>query len=543
MSAIRLPLFPAILLLPLSVQGTVVTTITDEDNGILGAGAGISLREAVKYGPTGDIITFVPPLSNRTIRLTLGEITVAKSLTIDASALPGRITLTGDKTGNGNTSDDTRIFNVTTGTVTLDSLILDKGYCPSGTGDHGAAIHSNSTSTQLTVRNSTISNNKSTTYGGGIYFIGALNSTTSFLKIEKCRITGNNTGHDGGAIHMTGTLQVDDSTFSANSSYNGGAIFNNSGGTTVTRSTFSDNPSYSSGGAVYNNATLNLRASTLNGNSAYNGGGGLMNAGGNVIVENSTFTANTGSAILTFGGAINVRHATIVGNFGSSGAGIHKPTGSLSVSNSIVAQNNGFSSPDILGSFIGTSNLIGVNALLAPLGDYGGPTQTMLPQLGSPAINRSPTATVTTDQRGFSRINQPDSGAVEYSANNDLTSTWRFDSDGDGSPNGTELALGTDPAVADSSHSNNLTAPTRNAAGQAVLRFGIAPAAAGTSWILRRSTNLVSFTEIYRYNGTSDTAAPGVTFVRTATGVTVVDGLAPAGRAFYRFEARYLPLQ
>ena len=48
-----------------------------------------------------------PALSGQMIRFTLGELVIAKSLTIDGSALPTRVTLSGDKTGDGKRPDDT----------------------------------------------------------------------------------------------------------------------------------------------------------------------------------------------------------------------------------------------------------------------------------------------------------------------------------------------------------------------------------------------------------------------------------------------------
>lgn len=530
-------LLPALLILPLAAHGAIVTTTADEDDGSLGGGNGISLREAVKYSTAGDTITFAPALSGRTIRLTLGEITIANSLTIDGSALPVKITLSGDKTGNGKTSDDTRIINIASSTVLLDSLILDRGYRTSV----GAAIHVNNSVTQLTVRNSTISNNESGTYGGGIYFIGASNSPASFLKIQNCRLTGNYTGHDGGAIHMSGTLQVEDSTFSNNTAYQGCAIYNGAGVATVTRSSFSDSASFGYGGAIHNLATFTLRTSTISGNSAPSGGGGIHNASGTLAVENSTLTANSGTAIRVAGGAVSVRHATIVSNSGSICGGIYRTSGSLSVNQSIVAGNSGSPSPDISGVFTGTDNLIGGDPLLSTLADYCGPTLTMPPLPGSPAIDPGGTITLTTDQRGYPRDSKPDIGAAEYQGSSDLVHFWNLDSDGDGSPFGTEQALGTDPAVADPTHTRNLTAPALDASGHAVLSFGIGTAAPGTRWILRRSTDLLTFAEIYRYDGTKDSAAPGITFLRTSTGVTITDENPLPGSGFYRFESLLEP--
>ncbi len=60
-------------------------------------------------------------------------------------------------------------------------------------------------------------------------------------------------------------------------------------------------------------------------------------------------------------------------------------------------------------------------------------------------------------------------------------------------------------------------------------------------WILRRSADLLTFVEIYRYDGTKDVAAPGVNFLRRATSVTISDTNPLPGGGFYRFEARLEP--
>ena len=108
------------------------------------------------------------------------------------------------------------------------------------------------------------------------------------------------------------------------------------------------------------------------------------------------------------------------------------------IDGSIVAENTG---GDLAGnSFTGTFNLIGdgsggltdssnilgdgaqdpIDPMLAPLGDYGGPTQTMPPLPGSPAIGASALFDdqndnlITTDQRGLALpAESPDMGAVE----------------------------------------------------------------------------------------------------------------------------------
>jgi hypothetical protein len=121
-----------LLLLPLAGHGTIVTTTTDKDDGSLGSG--ISLREAVKYSPPGDTVTFAPALSGQIIRLGLGEILINQSVTIDGSALLSPIKLSGDKTGNGKTTDDNPVLRLTAGSLVLRSLILSDANCGESSG-------------------------------------------------------------------------------------------------------------------------------------------------------------------------------------------------------------------------------------------------------------------------------------------------------------------------------------------------------------------------------------------------------------------------
>ncbi len=566
------------LFLPLAARGTLVTTASDEDNGSLGGGTGVSLREAVKYSPAGTTITFAPALSGLTIRLTLGEITIAQSLTIDGSALPQEITLSGDKTGNGKTSDDTRILNITTGTILLDSLILSRGNMATGSDRYGGAIHVSSASVGLTLRNVTLADNEATTSGGGIYFLGALNNPASFLTLQHCIVSGNKVGHDGGGIRVFGTLRVENTRFSANSSDDGCAIYFRDGSATVEDSTFSDNVTGFglSGGGIFSYGNLIVRRSTFRGNSSRRGGG-IYQFKNTLTVEDSTFTGNSasleGGAIYLAGDSASIRNSTLSGNSaGQHGGGIHASTGlsllhatvvansagtgggivsqnGFILNNSIVTGNSGYVPADISGSFSGSNNIAvqlpapPPNPLLVPLGDHGGPTQTMPPLPASPAIGAAAVnKAIITDQRGYPRDSTPDIGAVEFQGNADIARVWTVDPDGDGSPFGAEQALGTNPSVADPANPRNLSAPLfTEPGGDLSVRFGIGAAAPGTRWILTRSPDLSSgsFLEIYRFDGTTDTAVPGINLLRTASDITVTDTNPPPGGGFYRFEALF----
>jgi hypothetical protein len=89
--------------------------------------------------------------------------------------------------------------------------------------------------------------------------------------------------------------------------------------------------------------------------------------------------------------------------------------------NTIVAGNSPTWYPDIAGvivssdhNLLGNTNglisfgltwhtIVGQDPLLAPLGNYGGPTPTMRPLGGSPAIDRGYSFGLWNDQRGFGR--------------------------------------------------------------------------------------------------------------------------------------------
>jgi hypothetical protein len=155
-------------------------------------------------------------------------------------------------------------------------------------------------------------------------------------------------------------------------------------------------------------------------------------------IINSTF-ANNGQGILNIGN-MNITSTTISGNGGSfEGNGITN-IGTVNIGNTIVAGNNDVSAPDVSGifnslgnnligntvgstGFISPPDIINQNALLLPLGNYGGPTETMPPQFNSPAIRAGNVALIPPgviyDQRGIGFPRQSggnvDIGSIEVS--------------------------------------------------------------------------------------------------------------------------------
>jgi len=174
------------------------------------------------------------------------------------------------------------------------------------------------------------------------------------------------------------------------------------------------------GGLANDGGTLALTDCTVSGNTAVFRGGGLYNyAGGALTLTNCTVSGNTASTN-SGGGLRNASTATLTNCTVSAnsapesvGGGLRN-AGTMTLTNTVVAGNSAVSSPDVNGAFSGTYNLIGGNPLLAPLGDYGGPTQTMALLPGSPAIGTGTAVSgITTDQRGEPLASPPDIGAFQ----------------------------------------------------------------------------------------------------------------------------------
>jgi hypothetical protein len=225
---------------------------------------------------------------------------------------------------------------------------------------------------------------------------------------------------------------------------NGGGIYNQGSLQLDRVSVLSNTVSGGLGAGIDSAGPLTILNSTLAGNSAINGGfgGGLLAVSWPVTIVNSTITNNTagtGGAIRMSSGTLTIIDSTIAGN--SSGIAQRGITPSLT--NSILAGNGSYDclgpltdgGHDILGSTAsGCSGLtngvngdhVGVSASLGALADNGGPTQTMMPTSGSPAIDAGDNAACAAspandvDQRLYPRTSTSnatcDIGAVESAA-------------------------------------------------------------------------------------------------------------------------------
>jgi hypothetical protein len=291
------------------------------------------------------------------------------------------------------------------GNLALDHLTLQNGTASGNVG--GAGLYASYVTTTLT--NVTVTNNHSSTGGGGIANFGDLTITNSTISSN----TSAAPGYGGGGILVeAGTLQLTNSTISANSSDNGGAIAIGTGSSsfagnvTLTNSTVSGNSAGTRGGAVYVRAqsALTVRTSTLSGNTATYGGGIEMSSSTTTNVTSSAISGNNasfGGGIDNVYGTVNIAGSIVAGNGPYDDCSNGAVGGSATINYSLIGSGScGPAAP-------GVGNVSG-DPLLAPLGNNGGPTRTMALSLESPAANAIPvgatgngvTLCARTDQTG-----------------------------------------------------------------------------------------------------------------------------------------------
>lgn len=335
-------------------QPYVVTTLVDE---LDPASTDVSLREAILAANSDaghQQITFADGLSG-TLTLTRGELAVTDSVEISG---PGARAITVDANGQS------RVFNVDNSA----SSLLD-----------------------VTISGLTITGGTSAEAGGAIY--SSENLTLAEVTVSDSTSSSGDFLGGGGLFGRDGTVVLTGSTFSGNSvtsSRGEGAAVRARFGTTliVNNSTFSGNTSSTVGGAI---AASDIRRAEINNTTIANNTGQrgalfLWNLSEDGLVRNSILADN-----------ISTLNIDPDYDFGSAGT--------RTFHNSLIEDGD---------TVTGSNNIIGLDPMLSPLQDNGGPTQTHVLLPGSPAIDAGDGAfavdaaasPLTSDQRGagFSRV-------------------------------------------------------------------------------------------------------------------------------------------
>ncbi len=342
------------------------------------------------------------------------------------------VTLSGLRITNGTAGSGGGVFSETNTDLTLADSIVTGNSADSSSGGGGIFVDDDSS---LTVVGSTVSDNTTVGSGGGI-MIGE-----STFSLTESVVSGNTATRFGGGMNLddsTGTLNR--VTISGNSAGDGGAIYHFfKGRLTLTESTVIGNTADAFGGGLWlcTEETL-IERSTLRSNIADRDGGGIFMECGPVTLVNSTISRNKGTSEFPGGSdgggvfnagndPVTLINSTLTRNMADRGGGLSFQHYVLR--NTILAGNIAATAPDcteltsegfnLIGSTSGcdvegdtTGNIIGVDPLLGPLQDNGGPTETHALLPGSPAIDAgnpvlgctdADDAPLTTDQRGEKR--------------------------------------------------------------------------------------------------------------------------------------------
>ena len=335
-----------------------------------------------------------------------------------------------------------------------------------------------------------------TSAGGDVFaFGGGLKVTATKLTMTSTRVTGSRAMADaggeaeaeGGGLDVAGATEITSSVFSGarvlahghtkSAGASGGGI-QGTGQLTLNRSTVDrnhvtgtsdDSTAFGNGGGISWPTGATITASTISRNTltadAATGIAQTLGAGINLLgqfqagsITNSTITKNLATSSLSagsgvsrsFGGGIDSRqmtlavtastiaHNSVFAAGGSSleveGGGIRVESGTTTFEGTILALDQGETSPDCAGTVASNGNNLvqvttgctfgsqpsdrtGLNPKLAALENNGGPTRTLALLAGSPAINwiAPGLCPVPKDQRGVSRPQGPkcDIGSFE----------------------------------------------------------------------------------------------------------------------------------
>jgi CSLREA domain-containing protein len=385
----------------------------------------VSLREAIAGANAhpGQTITFDPTVfaSAQTITLSLGQ--------LELSNTTGATTITSLAAGvTVSAGEAIRVFQVDGGvTASMSGLTITGVHDTHVFGDRqgggGVANYGGTlTLTDCTVSGNSVGASGAFAEGGGVF------NLSGTVNLINCTLSGNSASSGAAVYSYKGQLTLTNCAISGNSAYYG-AVKVVYGSTVLTNCTVTDNTAMMGAGLFNRASAATLTNCTVGDNSASGQGGGLYTRSGH------------GSNSKT--GGTTLIDCTVSGNTASNGGGVYTLNGTTTLGNTIVAGNNATTGPDLsgagrlssegnnlIGETDGSSGWVGsdltgtiaapLDPILAPVGNYGGPTQTMALLPGSPAIDAGNNALIPTgitDQRGLPRIvnGTVDIGAFESS--------------------------------------------------------------------------------------------------------------------------------
>lgn len=270
------------------------------------------------------------------------------------------------------------IINVSDSTFSEHQAVLGGGIYSKSNGHSG----------NISIINSTFSDNTEVESGGGIYVDGI------GLSVEGSHFTGNaaigesTTGRGGGIYSINGPLTITASEFTSNTALIGGGVYSGTDSNlSVSDSTFNQNQARTGGGIYNNRSAMTIHGSSFTGNQALidpenpsvsSEGGALFHSSqlatpqgeNDAFISNSVFTDNysgtraagiklsysfmtvtqsvfTGNSVQQSGGGIHntlgyltVQQSTFSGNTSDTNGAAINSTGTLIISESTIADNS-----------------------------------------------------------------------------------------------------------------------------------------------------------------------------------------------------------
>ncbi len=368
-----------------SVGGTfnVTDTVISGNTGSRGGGLGTRYNGGANNEAPSTVNLKGVTVENNYALYVAGAMWAWKStdITLDSSPATGNGTVV-----RNNTSPDSGGFLATSNRF-VDPTIVPPRFGP----------------VSLTINNSTLSGNNSLGDVGGAvntgsYFLGEVGATIGTTSLSNSTISGNSAVDGGGIRSYDANLYLSQVTGYGNYAYGNGGFLN--------LRTF-----YGYVGTP-DQAQFTLYSSTVAGNTALGvGGGAYLDQYARIDIRNSIISDNRYST--TADDDLYSQNATAT---------------EINIGDSLIKVNGAANYTDTSNG----ANIFGVSANLGVLQNNGGPTDTMLPNAGSPAIDAGdPSAAGVADQRGFTpRVvnGQIDMGSVEVGA----TGSLPCDLDGDG---------------------------------------------------------------------------------------------------------------
>ena len=284
--------------------------------------------------------------------------------------------------------------------VTVDHVTVQHNKATAAVGGLGVTLGNFAT---FAMRHSVIRANKAYE-GAGLYLSTSSGAIPLSITVDSTEIVGNHASLSGAIENRAGTDAVP---------------------VVVENSYLHDNVADIYGGGIGNYGVLHVDGSTLEGNTAAMNGGGVYDyEGGLATLTNTTLSANSatdtgGGAYVEFfiHGLADVRfvNSTLDHNTAATGGGMYISPGAMGgFSNTLIAK--GTTGANCVGNLGGQTSLSddgscgfgggadNADLKLGPIGLHGGPTRTLVPKAGSPALDAGTVlGEPVVDQRGITR--------------------------------------------------------------------------------------------------------------------------------------------